>query len=204
MGDPGAKHEAEQGRAPPRPIGPWCIHSENDGLTQTPSDDNTCHFEGTPPQPTDGRHLPEASTRAEPPRHETPPTPPRAGLRLKVESSPPISPQELTSFGAHLSPSSATTKCADSHQRKKSSLDECQRRVVPWKYMRAYRWEAGRLEWDREIESGNGSSHRLGTPQISLSDASQAKKNLASHPGMHSGGSAMSFSSRRAKNSILP
>ncbi|KAL5978301.1 hypothetical protein ACLOJK_029418 [Asimina triloba] len=62
-----------QGRAPPCPIGPCCIHSENDGLARTPSDDNTPHFEGTSPQPMDERHPLGASTGVEPPRHETSP-----------------------------------------------------------------------------------------------------------------------------------
>ncbi|KAL6000576.1 hypothetical protein ACLOJK_024275 [Asimina triloba] len=43
--------------------------------------------------------------------------------------------------------------------------------------------------------SGKGSTHRSGTPQMSLSDASRAKKNLDFHPGIRSRGLSMVFTS---------
>ncbi|KAL6001079.1 hypothetical protein ACLOJK_006806 [Asimina triloba] len=91
------------------------------------------------------------------------------------------SPKGHALFRVRRSPSLATAKCIDSHQWRNSSLDGCQRRAVPRKYMRAYRWAAGRLKRDRGIGSENSSSHCSGTPQMSPSDDNRAKKNLASH-----------------------
>ncbi|KAL5988708.1 hypothetical protein ACLOJK_026808 [Asimina triloba] len=111
------------------------------------------------------------------------------------------SPEGCTLFRVRRSPSSAIVKCTDLHQQKNSSLDGCQRRAVPRKYMRAHRWVLGKLKRDRGIGSGNGSSHRSGTPQTSPSNNSRAKKNLTSHLGKQLRGLSIPFTSRHAKSS---